>query len=219
VNAFGTYVHTIIEQAGHHASKDGSATIEAQHLLLAIAAQQGTTAHQVLTSVGLDQPAIREALDREFQHSLRAAGVSLAAFDLPQPSSDPERSARVGASAKLALERGVAAAARKKDLQEHKARQEQERAEVGAAWTDSGLVFTRPDGSPIHPDLITDWFRRLAVHRPSGPWTRLATTRWVCSSGSPSRDVRWSNPTASSPCLDTCWTPPWPRRVPTWASR
>jgi hypothetical protein len=29
-----------------------------------------------------------------------------------------------------------------------------------------------------------------AVHRPSGPWTRLATTRWVCSSGSPSLDVR-----------------------------
>jgi ATP-dependent Clp protease ATP-binding subunit ClpA len=117
VNAFGTYVHTIIDQAGHHASKDGSATIEAQHLLLAIAAQQGTTAHQVLTSVGLDQQAIHDALDLEFEHSLRAAGVSLAAFDLPQPSSDPERSARVGASAKLALERGVAAAAaRKKDL-------------------------------------------------------------------------------------------------------
>jgi ATP-dependent Clp protease ATP-binding subunit ClpA len=114
---FGTYVHTIIEQAGHHAGEDGSATIEAQHLLLAIAAQQGTTAHQVLTSVGLDRQAIREALDREFEHSLRAAGVSLAAFDLLQPSSDPTPSARVGASAKLALERGVAAAARKKDLQ------------------------------------------------------------------------------------------------------
>jgi ATP-dependent Clp protease ATP-binding subunit ClpA len=117
VNAFGTYVHTIIEQAGHHASKDGSATIEAQHLLLAIAAQQGTTADQVLASVGLDQDAIREVLDREFEESLRAAGVSLAAFDLPQPSSDHEPSARVGASAKLALERGVAAAARRKDLQ------------------------------------------------------------------------------------------------------
>jgi ATP-dependent Clp protease ATP-binding subunit ClpA len=117
VNAFGTYVHTIIEQAGHHASKDGSATIEAQHLLLAIAAQQGTSAHQALTSLGLDQQAVREALDREFEHSLRAAGVSLAAFDLPQPTSDPERSGRVGASAKLALERGVAAAARKQDLQ------------------------------------------------------------------------------------------------------
>jgi ATP-dependent Clp protease ATP-binding subunit ClpA len=116
VTTFGTYVHTIIEQAGHQASKDGSATIEAQHLLLAIAAQEGSTARQVLTSVGLDQHAIREALDREFDHSLRAAGVSRAAFDLPRPSSRPEPSARIGASAKVALERGVAAAARKKDL-------------------------------------------------------------------------------------------------------
>jgi integrase len=24
------------------------------------------------------------------------------------------------------------------------------------------LVFTRPDGTPIHPDLISDWFERLA---------------------------------------------------------
>ena len=117
MTTFGTYVHTVIEQAGHHAGEDGSATIEAQHLLLAVAAQQGTTAHQVLTSVGLDQQAIHEALEREFDHSLRAAGVSRAAFNLPQPSGDPEPSARIGASAKLALERGVAAAARKQDLQ------------------------------------------------------------------------------------------------------
>jgi ATP-dependent Clp protease ATP-binding subunit ClpA len=116
VTTFDTYVHMIIEQAGHHASKDGSATIEAQHLLLAIAAQEGTTAHQVLTSVGLDEQAIHDALDREFEDSLRAAGVSRGAFDLPQPSSDPKASARIGATAKLALERGVAAAARKKDL-------------------------------------------------------------------------------------------------------
>jgi integrase len=47
-------------------------------------------------------------------------------------------------------------------LREHQAHQEQERADVGSAWRDSGLVFTRPDGAPIHPDLITDWFRRLA---------------------------------------------------------
>ena len=57
----------------------------------------------------------------------------------------------------LALDQATVAA-----LVEHQARQEQERAEVGSAWMDSGLVFTRPDGSPIHPDLITDWFRRLA---------------------------------------------------------
>ena len=47
-------------------------------------------------------------------------------------------------------------------LREHQAHQEQDRVEVGSGWTDSGLVFTRPDGAPIHPDLITDWFRRLA---------------------------------------------------------
>ena len=57
----------------------------------------------------------------------------------------------------LALDPATVAA-----LEEHKIRQEQERADVGSAWRDSGLVFTRPEGSPIHPDLITDWFRRLA---------------------------------------------------------
>jgi ATP-dependent Clp protease ATP-binding subunit ClpA len=117
VTAFGTYVHTIIEQGGHEAGKDGSATIEAHHLLLAVAAQEGTTAHQVLAAAGLDQRAIRAALDREFEQSLSVVGVSRAAFDLPEPSGDPGGSARIGASAKLALERGVAAAVRRKDLQ------------------------------------------------------------------------------------------------------
>ena len=47
-------------------------------------------------------------------------------------------------------------------LREHQARQAEERAMVGAGWQDTGLVFTRPDGSLIHPDLISDWFERLA---------------------------------------------------------
>jgi integrase len=47
-------------------------------------------------------------------------------------------------------------------LREHRARQAEERALVGPLWHDSGLVFTRPDGAPIHPDLISDWFGRLA---------------------------------------------------------
>jgi conjugative relaxase-like TrwC/TraI family protein len=69
------------------------------------------------------------------------------------------------------------------------------------------------DGRERTPRLV-----KWAVQRPSGPWTRLATTRWVCNSGSPSLDVRWSNPTASSPWPDTCWTPPCPRRAPRWSS-
>lgn len=113
---FDTYLHMIIMEGGHEAHRDGSATIEAQHLLLAIAAEEGTVAHRVLTSAGLDHQAIHDALAREFEHSLSAVGVSLAAFDLPRPSGGPKRPPQMGASAKLALERGFASVARKKDL-------------------------------------------------------------------------------------------------------
>jgi len=47
-------------------------------------------------------------------------------------------------------------------LHEQEERQAEERALVGPGWQDSGLVFTRPDGAPIHPDLLSDWFERLA---------------------------------------------------------
>ncbi|MER5323016.1 Clp protease N-terminal domain-containing protein [Streptosporangium roseum] len=114
--AIDHYINTIIDQGAHEAHTDGSATIEAHHLLLAIAAERGTTTHQALISAGLDHRAIRDALDREFEHSLNAAGVS-AAFDLPRPSSAPELPSQLGASARLALERGFASVARKKDLQ------------------------------------------------------------------------------------------------------
>lgn len=116
MTAFENYLRTIIEQAGNEATKDGSATFEAQHLLLAIAAEQEPITQQVLASVGLDDyRAIRDVLHREFEHSLSAAGVSLAAFDLPRPSS-ARKHPKPGASTKLALERGFASVARKKDL-------------------------------------------------------------------------------------------------------
>jgi integrase len=40
-------------------------------------------------------------------------------------------------------------------------RQEAERAAWGTAWHETGLVFTREDGSQLHPDLATDTFQRL----------------------------------------------------------
>jgi ATP-dependent Clp protease ATP-binding subunit ClpA len=115
MTAFENYLRTIVEQAGNEAAKDGSATFEAQHLLLAVAAAQEPTTQALLASVGLDHRAIRDVLHREFEHSLRAVGVSLAAFDLPRPSSARNHPGP-GASAKLALERGFASVARKKDL-------------------------------------------------------------------------------------------------------
>jgi D-alanyl-D-alanine carboxypeptidase len=112
---FGKYVHTIVDQAGAEAVDDGSATTEAQHLLLAIAAKREATTNRLLMSVGLDHAAIREALDREFERSLGAAGVSLAAFDLRR-TRNVRRRPRLGASAKIAFERGFSAAERRSEL-------------------------------------------------------------------------------------------------------
>lgn len=117
MTAFGTYVHTIVDQSGREAHCDGSATIEAQHLLLAIAAREGSATHNVLASAGLDHGAVREALDAEFDHSLRAAGVSREDFGVPSASREPRRPARLGASAKLALERGMRSSGVRKDRQ------------------------------------------------------------------------------------------------------
>jgi ATP-dependent Clp protease ATP-binding subunit ClpA len=114
---FGPYRHTIFEQGRDEARQDGSAAVEAQHLLLAIAAGPDAAPRQVLAAAGLDHRAIRQALDREFEHSLSVAGVSAAAFDLPEPSRFPGRSLRLGASARLAIERGVSSATRTKDLE------------------------------------------------------------------------------------------------------
>jgi ATP-dependent Clp protease ATP-binding subunit ClpA len=115
MSTFGDYVHAILEQGREEARQDGSAAVEAQHLLLAVATGPRAAPHQVLATAGLVHRVIRDALDREFEHSLQAAGVSAATFDLPQPSRNPQRPRRLGASARLAIERG-ATSGRKKDL-------------------------------------------------------------------------------------------------------
>ncbi|MEU1891329.1 Clp protease N-terminal domain-containing protein [Streptomyces pristinaespiralis] len=114
MSAFDKYLHAVIVRAMNEAREDGSATIDAHHLLLSLAADQGSTAQQVLASAGLDRTAVREALDREFEHSLSLIGVSAATYGLPRPSHASQEP-KMGASAKLALDRSFASA-RKKDL-------------------------------------------------------------------------------------------------------
>ena len=43
-------------------------------------------------------------------------------------------------------------------LRAHQARQAEEKTIIGTGYRDSGLVFTMPDGSPIHPQRISAWF-------------------------------------------------------------
>jgi ATP-dependent Clp protease ATP-binding subunit ClpA len=112
---FGTYLQRIMGPAQEEARRDGSATVEAQHLLLAIASGPDAAPRRVLAAAGLDHQAVRDALDREFERSLAAAGVSAAAFDLPRASNSLKKPGH-GASVGLAIERGFTAAGHKKDL-------------------------------------------------------------------------------------------------------
>jgi len=57
----------------------------------------------------------------------------------------------------LALDPATVAA-----LRQHRARQAEERLAVGPRWQDSGLVFTWPDGRPVHPQRFSNWFEQLA---------------------------------------------------------
>lgn len=114
--AVDKFVQRLIQQGIREAHDDRSPVVEAHHLLLAIAAEPEGDPARALAFVGLDRQAIRDALDREFEHSLSTVGVSLADFELPRPANAPEPPNQLGASAKLALERGFASASRKKDL-------------------------------------------------------------------------------------------------------
>jgi D-alanyl-D-alanine carboxypeptidase len=115
MSPFDRYLHAVLVRAEHEAREDGSATVEAGHLLLAIAGEGHADTRRVLEPAGLDRGAVRAALDREFEHSLSAVGVSRAAHTLPRPSGRPAHPG-MGTSAKLVLERGFAAVPRKKDL-------------------------------------------------------------------------------------------------------
>jgi len=116
---FDKYLKTVLERAGDEARQDGSTTVEAQHLLLAIAADPGTPVAGALNSAGLDRAAIRTALDHEFADSLGAAGVSASAFDVPPATPDPHRQPQPGASIQLTLERATKAAASAELRPEH----------------------------------------------------------------------------------------------------
>jgi ATP-dependent Clp protease ATP-binding subunit ClpA len=115
VNSFDSYLHDVLMRAHQEARDDGSPTIEVQHLLLAVAAEPEPTVRPLLASAGLDQDAVRRALEQEFVQSLSAVGVASNAYDLPQPSRLPSKPA-MGTSTKLALDRGFSAVRRKKDL-------------------------------------------------------------------------------------------------------
>ena len=61
-------------------------------------------------------------------------------------------------------------------LKAQAAQQLRDQQEWGEAWSDSGYVFTRPDGSPHHPEVISRSFRQ-AVQQSMLPRIRLHDLR------------------------------------------
>ncbi len=99
----------VAADAQDEARASGSSTIEAEHLLLALARDDASRAGNVLRGSGLDHAAIKAALAEEYERSLTVVGVSL---DALAPGARPPFTGRPrwAPSGKAALERALEAA-------------------------------------------------------------------------------------------------------------
>jgi D-alanyl-D-alanine carboxypeptidase len=102
----------IVKQSHEEATELGAATLEAEHLLLALTRSGPPAA--VLAGAGLDRAGLLSALDAELEQSLSAVGVDARPL-LRQAPPSGWRSPRFGQSAKLALERSLRVAVERKD--------------------------------------------------------------------------------------------------------
>ena len=90
----------------------GSSSVEAEHLLVSLAATDHP-AGSALRDAGLDPQELRDAIQRDFERVLGRVGIDVSAVDL---SSNCRRTKpRWGASAKQGLERALAEAKRRGD--------------------------------------------------------------------------------------------------------
>jgi len=125
----------------------GSASVEAEPLLVSLAAGQDR-AGSALREVGLDPEELREAIHRDFERVLGRVGIDAAGFDLS--ASCRRTTPRWGASAKQGLERA---------LQEAKRRGERhigpEHILLGLLRAEHGAVPRILEGEGIHRDELT----------------------------------------------------------------
>jgi D-alanyl-D-alanine carboxypeptidase len=102
---FTSDARTVVKAAETQARGMGSPTIEAEHLLLALAAEDRVP--------GLDRDVLLAALEAQRERSLRAIGITASDFDVPPAllTQNP----RIAASTKIALERTVKVAVARSD--------------------------------------------------------------------------------------------------------
>lgn len=98
----------VVVAAREEAETAGQGSIEAEHLLLALAS------HTHLRALGLDRDELANALACEEEHSLAAVGIPAVDYGAPAKRrrfNDP----KMATSAKVALERALAAAVQRHD--------------------------------------------------------------------------------------------------------
>jgi ATP-dependent Clp protease ATP-binding subunit ClpA len=106
---FSRSARATVKRARDVAAVDGSETVEAQHLLLALTRHAGNPTARALDTLGMSEQAVRAALEEEFTHALQTVGVTATV-----PQRRPSRAGRSGRptpkwgqSAKLALVRAL----------------------------------------------------------------------------------------------------------------
>ncbi len=105
----------VVERAGKEARTIASGSIEAEHILLALAGREGTAAQHILASAGLAHEALLAAIEQEFEQSLASVGVLVGEFDLNAQADSSKGRLGLAASARLVLERALAVAKRRCD--------------------------------------------------------------------------------------------------------
>lgn len=97
---FATDARTIVRAAGKEARANGEASVQAVHLLLALSLRPE------IRNLGLDHDDVVAALSTEEEQSLARLGIELAGYDVPVRARRAD-GAKLGASAKLAIQRAL----------------------------------------------------------------------------------------------------------------
>jgi ATP-dependent Clp protease ATP-binding subunit ClpA len=129
---FSPAARATVKRATRIAAEDGTPTVEAEHLLLALTRQANDRTARALHALGVTEGTVRAALAHEYRDALQAVGVTTAVR--PRPPSRPARSTpRWGQSAKLALVRTLQVALDRghKSLDDHDILLALTRAEAG----------------------------------------------------------------------------------------
>lgn len=137
---------------------------QARHLFEAIRSHRNEALYALMLSTGLRRG---EALGLMWKDFSREAGVLRVARQLKR-----EGSHQVTTDTKTAKSRRAVNLADPmvKMLEEHEARQEEERQRLGSSWVDSGFIFTTSIGTPIDPRNLYREFQAICRKAELGDW-------------------------------------------------